>query len=42
MSTSVAGYRYETLWSNIGETRIGESKNGKLFGLTIDRNLKFS
>ena len=37
----VAGHRYETLWANIGETRIWERKNEKLLGLTIDRNLKF-
>ena len=37
----VAGHRYETLWANIGETRIWESKNEKLLGLTIDRNLNF-
>ena len=36
-----AGHRYETLWANIGETRIWESKNEKLLGLTIDRNLNF-
>ena len=35
----VAGHAYETLWANIGETRIWESKNEKLLGLTIDRNL---
>ena len=37
----VAGHRYETLWANIGETRIWESKNEKLLGLIIDRNLNF-
>ena len=37
----VAGHRYETLWANIGETRIWESKNEKLLGLTIDRSLNF-
>ena len=37
----VAGHRYESLWANIGETRIWESKNKKLLGLTIDRNLNF-
>ena len=37
----VAGHRYETLWAKIGETRIWESKNEKLLGLTIDRNLNF-
>ena len=37
----VAGHRDETLWANIGETRIWESKNKKLLGLTIDKNLCF-
>ena len=37
----VAGHTYETLWANIGETRIWENKNEKLLGLTIDRNLDF-
>ena len=37
----VVGHRYETLWANIGETRIWESKNEKLLGLTVDRNLNF-
>ena len=37
----VAGHRYETLWVHIGKTRIWESKNEKLLGLTIDRNLNF-
>ena len=37
----VAGHRYESLWAKIGETRIWESKNEKLLGLTIDRNLNF-
>ena len=37
----VTGHRYETLWAKIGETRIWESKNKKLLGLTIDRNLNF-
>ena len=37
----VAGHRYETLWANIGETRIWEGNNEKLLGLTIDRNLNF-
>ena len=35
----VAGHRYETLWPNIGETRVWKSKNEKLLGLTIGRNL---
>ena len=37
----VAGHRYETLWANIGETRIWKSKNKKLLGLTIGRSLYF-
>ena len=37
----VAEHRYETLWPNIGETRVWKSKNEKLLGLTIDRNLNF-
>ena len=37
----VAGHRYETLWANIRETRIWESKNEKLLGLTLDRYLNF-
>ena len=37
----VAGHRYKTLWAKIGETRIWESKNEKLLGLTIYTNLNF-
>ena len=37
----VAGHRHESLWGKIGETRTWESKNEKLLGLTIDRNLNF-
>ena len=37
----VAVHRYETLWAKTGETRIWESKNEKLLGLTIDKNLTF-
>ena len=37
----VGGHRYENLWANIRETRIQESKNENLLGLTIDRNLNF-
>ena len=37
----IAGHRYETLWANLGETRIWEIKNKKLLGLTIDINLNF-
>ena len=41
MSPTCSRTWYETLWANIGETRIWESKNEKLLGLTIDRNLNF-
>ena len=37
----IAGHRYETLWVNLGKTRIWEIKNKKLLGLTIDINLNF-
>ena len=37
----VAGHRYETLWADIGNTRIWESKSEKLLGVVIDRNLNF-
>ena len=37
----VAGHKCESLWANIGETRIWESKNENLLGSTIDRNLNF-
>ena len=31
----VERHSYETLWASIGETRISESKNEKLLGLTM-------
>ena len=37
----VAEHSCKTLWTNIRETRIWDSKNEKLLGLTIDRNLNF-
>ena len=37
----VAGHRNGSLWTKIGETRIWESKNENLLGLTIERNLDF-
>ena len=37
----VTGHRHETLWANIGDTPIWESKNEKLLGVVIDRNLNF-
>ena len=39
MSPLTTRYRYETLCAGIEETRIWESKNEKLLGLIIKRNL---
>ena len=35
------GRKYETLFVNVGETKIWESKQQKLLGILIDRDLKF-
>ena len=34
-------YRYETLFVNVGETKICQSKQQKLLDIPIDRDLKF-
>ena len=36
-----SGHKYETLFVNVGETKIWESKQQKLLGVLIDRDLKF-
>ena len=36
-----SGHKYETLFVNVGETKIWESKQPKLLGVLIDRDLKF-
>ena len=36
-----SGHKYETLFVNVGETTIWESKQQKLLGILIDRDLKF-
>ena len=36
-----SGHKYETLFANLGETKISESKQQKLLGILIDRDLKF-
>ena len=36
-----SGYKYETLFVNVGETKIWERKQQKLLGILIDRDLKF-
>ena len=37
----VAGNKHEHLWVNVRESLIWESKQEKILGVTIDRNLKF-
>ena len=37
----VAGNKHEHLWVNVGESLIWESKQEKILGVIIDRNLKF-
>ena len=37
----VAGNKHEHLWVNVGESLIWESRQEKILGVTIDRNLKF-
>ena len=36
-----SGHKYETLFVNVGETKIWESKQQKPLGILIDRDLKF-
>ena len=36
-----SGHKYETLFVNVGETEIWESKQQKLLAILIDRDLKF-
>ena len=36
-----SGHKYETFFVNVGETKIWESKQQKLLGALIDRDLKF-
>ena len=38
----VSGHKHETVWVNIGETKIWESNKQKLLGVVIDRNLNFN
>ena len=37
----LSGHKYETLFVNVGETKIWESKQQKLLVILIDRDLKF-
>ena len=36
-----SGHKYETLFVNVGETKLWESKQQKLLNILIDRDLKF-
>ena len=38
----ISGHKYESVWANVGSCKILESNDQKLFGLNIDRNLKFN
>ena len=37
----VSGHKLETVWANIGGTKIWESNKQKLLDVIIDRNLNF-
>ena len=37
----ISGHKSEAIWANIGQTKIWESKNQKLLGVIIDRQLNF-
>ena len=42
MSASlVSGFKYESIWAKVGNSKIWEGKNAKLLGINIDRDLKF-
>ena len=38
----ISGFKHEVLWANIGGKNIWESKEEKLLGLYIDRDLTFT
>ena len=37
----ISGHKSETIWGKLGQTKIWESKNQKLLGFIIDRQLNF-
>ena len=37
----LSGYKQEMLWANIGQSQIWESKEQRLLGVIIDRDMKF-
>lgn len=38
----ISGFKYQTHWAMAGTSKIWESSNEKLLGITIDRDLKFN
>ena len=38
----ISGWKHELIWANVGEKKIWESSEEKLFGLYIDRDFKFN
>ena len=38
----ISGFKHEIIWANVGGKKIWESKEEKLLGLNIDRNLSFT
>ena len=37
-----SGFKHEIIWANVGGKKIWESKEEKVLGLNIDRNLSFT
>ena len=37
----LSSYKHEVMWTNIGQSQIWESKEQKLLGVIIDRDMKF-
>ena len=37
----ISGYKHETMFANIGESRIWGKGQQKLLGVTVDKNFKF-
>ena len=38
----ISGFKYQSHWAMIGESKIWESSHEKLLGVTIDKDLKFN
>ena len=37
----LSGYKHEVMWANIGQSQLWESKEQKLLGIIIDRDMNF-